>query len=167
MQRIVAYRGPYPYVDGLILGATNRIDRLKVRHDPRSVGGSTYTPWKLLRLFSSMLFDFSIMPLRLAIALGCLLCLVGAVVLGEAVFERMHSDRPVVGWSSLMAGITVFSGAQLIMLGFNGEYVGRAFITVSGKPQSLVRNVTILEPQHHDHYQHHRQKLCRPRSTAV
>ncbi len=35
----------------------------------------------------------------------------------------------------------MFSGAQLLMLGIIGEYVGRAFLTVSGKPQSLVRSV--------------------------
>jgi undecaprenyl-phosphate 4-deoxy-4-formamido-L-arabinose transferase len=40
-----------------------------------------------------------------------------------------------------MGALAVFSGAQLLMLGIIGEYVGRAFLTVSGKPQSLVRSV--------------------------
>ena len=43
--------------------------------------------------------------------------------------------------SALMGALAVFSGAQLLMLGIIGEYVGRAFLTVSGKPQSLVRSV--------------------------
>jgi hypothetical protein len=40
-----------------------------------------------------------------------------------------------------MAAISIFSGGQLMMLGIIGEYVGRAYMTVSGKPQSLVRTV--------------------------
>ena len=46
-----------------------------------------------------------------------------------------------------MAATFVFSGAQLIMLGVTGEYVGRAFMTVSGKPQSLVRSCVVNEPE--------------------
>jgi dTDP-4-amino-4,6-dideoxygalactose transaminase len=45
------------------------------------------------------------------------------------------------GWSSLMGALTVFSGAPLLMLGIIGEYVGRAFLTISGKPQSYVSSV--------------------------
>jgi undecaprenyl-phosphate 4-deoxy-4-formamido-L-arabinose transferase len=42
-----------------------------------------------------------------------------------------------------MGALAVFSGAQLLMLGITGEYVGRAFLTVSGKPQSLTRSIYI------------------------
>ena len=144
--RIVAYRGPYPYIDGLIMGATNRIDRLEVRHDDRAVGSSTYTLRKLVRLAMNLLFDFSIMPLRLATLLGTLLCLVGLLMLGDVMLEVLLVGRVQAGWASLMAVITVFSGAQLLMLGLIGEYVGRAFMTASGKPQCLVRNVTVHQP---------------------
>ncbi len=144
--RIVTYRGPYPYIDGLIVGATNRIGRLNVRHARRAVGGSTYTPRKLMQLMLNMMFDFSVMPLRLATVLGGMLCLLGAVMMADVLVETLVIGRVQAGWGSLMAVITVFSGAQLLMLGLIGEYVGRAFLTVSGKPQSLVRNVTVHEP---------------------
>ncbi|MDB6138524.1 MAG: hypothetical protein JWO94_1596 [Verrucomicrobiaceae bacterium] len=144
--RIVTYRGPYPYIDGLIVGATNRIGRLKVVHAPRAIGSSTYTLRKLAQLMFNMLFDFSNMPLRIATLLGCVLCLLGMVMLGDALVETLVVGRVQAGWGSLMAVITVFSGAQLVILGIIGEYVGRAFLTVSGKPQSLVRSVTIHEP---------------------
>jgi hypothetical protein len=37
--------------------------------------------------------------------------------------------------------VSLFSGSQLLILGIIGEYVGRAYLTVSGKPQSLIRAV--------------------------
>jgi glycosyltransferase involved in cell wall biosynthesis len=144
--RIVTYRGPYPYMDGLILGATNRITTLEVAHVERSGGESGYTLRKLIRLALSLLFDFSVMPLRLASVLGGLLCVLGALILAEVVLETVLIGQRQLGWGSLMGALAVFSGAQLLMLGLIGEYVGRAFLTVSGKPQSLVRTV-IQQPE--------------------
>jgi len=141
IERITAHRGPYPYIDGLILGATNRISRLEVAHAERTHGRSGYTPRKLARLAMSLLFDFSVMPLRLASVLGLVLCALGAVILAEVLVETFWVGQRQIGWGSLMGALAVFSGAQLLMLGIIGEYVGRAFLTVSGKPQSLVRTV--------------------------
>ncbi|MEQ1750515.1 MAG: glycosyltransferase family 2 protein [Prosthecobacter sp.] len=143
VDRIITYRGPYPYIDGLILGATNRIERLQVQHVPRTSGQSGYTLRKLIRLVMSVLFDFSIMPLRIASVLGLALCGIGMVVLSSVVVEILFIGQRQIGWGSLMGALAVFSGAQLLMLGIIGEYLGRAFLTVSGKPQALVRAVTI------------------------
>ncbi len=145
IERIETYRGPYPYIDGLILDATNRITTLEVAHVERRKGSSGYTLRKLIRLAMNMLFDFSIMPLRLASVLGGLLCAGGALVLAEVVLETIVVGRRQLGWGSLMGALSIFSGAQLLMLGLIGEYVGRAFMTVSGKPQSLVRTLITHE----------------------
>ncbi|MGV3661460.1 MAG: glycosyltransferase family 2 protein [Prosthecobacter sp.] len=141
VERIVTYRGPYPYIDGLILGATNRIETLRVAHVARTEGKSGYTPRKLVRLAMSALFDFSVMPLRLASVLGVCLCSLGLLLLAEVVIETLYVGTRQAGWGSLMGALAIFSGSQLLMLGIIGEYVGRAFLTVSGKPQSLVRTV--------------------------
>jgi len=145
IERIETYRGPYPYIDGLILGATNRIETLTVEHVERTGGHSGYTPRKLIRLALSLLFDFSVMPLRLASVLGLVLCALGALILAEVVIETIFVGQRQLGWGSLMGSLAVFNGAQLLMLGIIGEYVGRAFLTVSGKPQSLVRTIVQRE----------------------
>lgn len=148
VERIVSHRGPYPYIDGLILGATNRIETLRVAHVERAQGRSGYTLRKLVRLAMSALFDFSVMPLRAASVLGILLCTVGVLLLGEVVVETLTVGARQPGWGSLMGALAVFGGAQLLMLGIIGEYVGRAFLTVSGKPQSLVRSVVQVKQPH-------------------
>ena len=141
IDRIIQYRGPYPYIDGLILGATDRIERLLVRHESRLDGQSGYNLRRLVRLWLNMFFNFSIMPLRVASLLGTFLCVVGIMMLGVAVAQALFFGVPQVGWSSLMSAVSLFSGSQLLILGIIGEYVGRAYMTVSGKPQSLVRAV--------------------------
>jgi len=146
IDRIIQYQGPYPYIDGLILGATNRIERLLVRHEPRVGGQSGYTLRKLVRLWLNMFFNFSIMPLRVASLMGALLCVIGVIMLMIAVAQALFFKVTQLGWSSLMAAISLFSGSQLLILGIIGEYVGRSYMTVSGKPQSLIRAVTEHRP---------------------
>ena len=90
----------------------------------------------------NMFFNFSIMPLRLSSVLGACMGGVGLLVIIAILVEHFVFGLPVVGWASLMGGIAVFSGAQLVMLGLIGEYVGRTFMTVSGKPQTIVRSIT-------------------------
>jgi len=146
VERVTDYNGPYPYVDGLILGATNRIARLQVEHAERADGQSGYTLRRLVRLWMNMFFNFSVMPLRAASVLGAILCLVGLVLLSIVLIEHFFSGVQQVGWGSLMAAVSIFSGSQLLILGVLGEYVGRAYMTVSRKPQSVVREVTTHLP---------------------
>ena len=144
VDRLVRYHGPYPYVDGLILSATNRIGTLLVDHAERADGESGYTLRRLVRLWMNMFFNFSIMPLRIASLLGALLCGLGAVLLVTVLVEYFFFAVRQTGWSSLMAALSIFSGSQLLILGVVGEYVGRAYMTLSGKPQALVREKTVL-----------------------
>lgn len=145
IERITRYTGPYPYIDGLILGATNRVGKLLVKHEERADGASGYTLRRLLRLWMNMFFNFSIMPLRLASLLGVVISLLGVLLLVTVLVEHFFFDVKQSGWASTIGAISVFSGTQLIMLGVIGEYVGRAYMTLSGKPQSLVRDVTRHE----------------------
>ncbi len=65
----------------------------------------------------------------------------------EVVIERLLNKTPT-GWSSLMAAMLLLSGTQLLLLGILGEYVGRIYLGVSEKPQSVVRErVTSPRPE--------------------
>jgi glycosyltransferase involved in cell wall biosynthesis len=141
------HTGPYPYVDGLILQVTQNIGALEVHHAARSAGESGYTMRRLLRLWASTLVNFSVMPLRLATLLGLIMAAVGLAGLSAVFYLWMTNRGPDFGWGSLMGALLVFSGSQLVMLGLIGEYIGRMFLTVNGRPQSVVRSV---ERSRHD-----------------
>ena len=140
VREITRYEGPFPYIDGLILQVTHDIDRLLVRHLPRAAGRSNYTLRRLLRLWMSMFINFSVMPLRVSTITGFVLSALGAIggtmVVAEALFSR-----PPAGWASLMAAVLLLSGVQLLILGIVGEYLGRLYLTVNGKPQSVIKEV--------------------------
>jgi len=140
-REVATHEGPYPYIDGLILQVTQNLGAIEVRHAGRVAGQSGYTVRRLLRLWTSTLVNFSVMPLRLATLLGLVMALAGLTGLAVVLYLRLTNSGPSYGWGSLMGGLLVFSGAQLVMLGLIGEYVGRMFLTVNRRPQSVVRSV--------------------------
>jgi undecaprenyl-phosphate 4-deoxy-4-formamido-L-arabinose transferase len=137
---VTKYEGPYPYVDGLIMQATQHIDRILVEHMPRASGQSGYTLRRLVRLWLNLFVNFSAMPLRISVIAGAVVGLLGLAGFVAVVIEALLRAPPP-GWASLMAGTFLLSGIQMMMLGIIGEYLGRLFLTVNGKPQSLVREV--------------------------
>ena len=140
-RQITANSGPYPYIDGLILQVTQKIGGLEVSHSARTAGESGYTLRRLIRLWLSTVVNFSVMPLRLATVLGMLMSVLGFLGIGIVVWWRVTNRGPAFGWGSLMAALLLFSGVQLALLGVIGEYLGRMFITINQRPQSVVREV--------------------------
>jgi undecaprenyl-phosphate 4-deoxy-4-formamido-L-arabinose transferase len=100
----------------------------------------------LLRLWLSTFVNFSVMPLRLATVLGFVMAVLGLAGLGVVVYWRFTNRGPAFGWGSLMAALLIFSGTQLVILGLLGEYIGRMFLTVNRRPQSVVREVVRSGP---------------------
>ena len=139
--QVVHYAGPYPYIDGLILQVTQRIGSIAVRHEARQAGQSTYTLRRLVRLWLSAWINFSVLPLRLATVLGLVMAVIGlSAIIG--VFVAWFTDvGPPNGFGMILAALLLFSGTQLLLLGLIGEYVGRMFLTVSQRPQAIVREV--------------------------
>jgi glycosyltransferase involved in cell wall biosynthesis len=146
VREIIRYEGPFPYVDGLILQVTHDIDRLLVCHLPRATGSSNYTMRRLLRLWMNMFINFSVMPLRISTLTGFALSALGAIGVAMAVGEALLSSPPP-GWASLMAAVLLLSGVQLVILGIVGEYLGRLYLTVNRRPQSVVKEVHHVEPK--------------------
>ena len=145
MTRLVAdevakSRNPYPYIDGLIFQITQNAGTMLVRHVEREHGRSGYTLRKLVRLWMSMLVNFSVLPLRLMTLAGMITSALGFLAIIEVVLEHLLKKNPT-GWSSTMAAILLLSGTQLLLLGIMGEYVGRIYLGISDKPQSVVRTV--------------------------
>ncbi|MBA2432750.1 MAG: glycosyltransferase family 2 protein [Chthoniobacterales bacterium] len=132
---------PYPYIDGLIFQVTQNVGTVRVRHEERAGGESGYTLRALLRLWMSMLINASVMPLRIATLAGLAVSVLGFFAVVGVLVNHFVRDEPL-GWGSLMAALLIFSGTQLLLLGIVGEYIGRIYLRVSEKPQSIVRHRT-------------------------
>jgi undecaprenyl-phosphate 4-deoxy-4-formamido-L-arabinose transferase len=143
--QVVAYAGPHPYLDGLLLQVTQRIGSIEVRHVARESGRSNYTLRRLVRLWLSSWVNFSVLPLRVATMLGLAVALAGLAAVGGVVYLWLTNQGPAFGWGSNTAALLVFSGVQLLLLGLIGEYIGRMFLAINQRPQAVVREVVRSE----------------------
>jgi len=145
VREVARYTGPYPYIDGLVMQVTQRIDSIEVLHLARFEGRSNYTLVRLIRLWLNLATSFSVAPLRFAgyagVAMGVLGLLAAAFVMLEAA-----TGQPPSGWASTMMVILLTAGAQFVILGVLGEYVGRAYLAANGKPQGVVRDMIGPRP---------------------
>lgn len=137
---VTRYSGPYPYVDGLLMQVTQRLDSIEVKHLARAEGRSNYTLRRLIRLWLNLATNFSVLPLRLAVIAGVAMGALGLVAAAYVVIEGLRGETPS-GWASMMTVTLLLSGVQFLILGVLGEYVGRAFLSANGKPQGVVREV--------------------------
>ncbi len=145
VSQAVAYEGPFPYIDGLLLQVTQRIDSLEVEHLARAHGSSNYNLRRLVRLWLNMFVNFSVMPLRLATFAGFTLSILGVIGAAWAAVDAIFLEQTPPGWASLTVAVMLLSGVQLLILGLIGEYLGRLYLTVNRKPQAVVRDVTRNE----------------------
>ena len=141
VDQVLSYRGPFPYIDGLILQSVSKIGIVVVPHEERRAGKSSYTLTKLISLWLNTFTNFSVLPLRLAFYLGIVGFLGGLVLVGVLVFERFTQSSFPTGLLMLMTTMIFFSSTSLIVTGLVGEYVGRVLLNVNGKPQFVVRKV--------------------------
>jgi undecaprenyl-phosphate 4-deoxy-4-formamido-L-arabinose transferase len=103
---------------------------------------SRYGFWRLLRLNFDILTGFSIGVLQFVSVAGIVLSVLG---FGTAVFLAIwriaHGSGPV-GLTTFLAVLMFLAGAQVAAIGIVGEYVGRVFVQVQGRPAYVVRETT-------------------------
>ena len=141
VREVTKYQGPYPYVDGLLMQVTQRIDSIEVLHLPRAEGRSNYNLRRLVLLWLNLATSFSLAPRRIAVLLGLVMAFLGAIGAAATIVEALASDRVPSGWASTMTVILLVGGVQSMILGVLGEYVGRTFLSANGKPQGAVRMI--------------------------
>ncbi|HEX8066683.1 MAG TPA: glycosyltransferase family 2 protein [Thermoleophilaceae bacterium] len=117
------------------------------RRDARYAGETKYTLRRMVRFSLDAISSFSAFPLQIATLLGFLFSAIAFLSLPLVVLARIL-DVYVPGVSSVLFAILLLGGIQLITVGIIGEYVGRIYDEVKGRPLYVVREARnlIAEP---------------------
>jgi undecaprenyl-phosphate 4-deoxy-4-formamido-L-arabinose transferase len=136
---IIAYKGPFPYIDALVLRVTNNIGTENVLHDNRKNGSSNYTLRKLFSLYLNVFINYSNKPLRVVTIAGLIISLMSVILSIDVVYEKLFLDNSTPGWSFL-AILSLFSvGATFIVVGLLGEYIGKILMSLNNTPQYVIK----------------------------
>lgn len=139
VEDMIRYGNSYPYVIGLVLRATKNIANVSVKHREREEGTSGYTFQKLIGLWFNGFTAFSVKPLRIATAIGCVSALLGFLYGLYTIIKRFTNPNVPMGFSALMSAVVIFGGLMMVMLGLIGEYIGRIYISLNNSPQYVIR----------------------------
>lgn len=144
---LTQFDSPFPFVDGYLSWLTNNYATVEVLHGTRANGASNYTLRKLITHTINIFVTFSDLPLRLATWIGLTAFLIGMAWLTAIAGRYLFGGISVSGYASIMAGILLFGGVQLLVLGIFGEYLGRMNFKSSRKPLFLVGRTTDSPPE--------------------
>jgi dolichol-phosphate mannosyltransferase len=130
------------YLRGLRAWTGFRQTAVTFERDPRFAGDVKYTFRKSLSLALNGIISFSRVPLRIASYLGLLAAVFALIMIVLVVYWRiLRQPGPLVGFTIITAAIFFFGAVQLLCLGILGEYLGRVYEEVKGRPIYTLKEV--------------------------
>lgn len=112
-----------------------------VEHEERAAGESKYSFYSLVRLNFDLVTGFSLVPLQFFSMLGIGLSFVSAALFFLLLIRRFVIGAEVEGVFTLFAISFFLMGVILFGIGLVGEYVGRIYQQVRGRPRYVVQTV--------------------------
>jgi len=103
-------------------------------------GKTTWNYWKLRNFAIDGITSFSLAPLKVWSYVGLTISLLAFIYASFLVLRTLILGIDVPGYASLMVAMLFLGGMQLVTLGVLGEYIGRIYEEVKGRPLYLVRN---------------------------
>ena len=138
---IISYRGPYPYLDALILKCTDNIGTELVLHKSREYGKSNYTLKKLIALYLNTILNYSTRPLRFVTVVGFFVSMGACVLAGLVIYERAMNQNIPVGWSFTAVLLLFMLGLTFSAIGLIGEYIGKILMSLNNTPQYVIKKM--------------------------
>jgi undecaprenyl-phosphate 4-deoxy-4-formamido-L-arabinose transferase len=127
------------FIPALGQSFARRPTEIEVAHAPRAGGESAYSFYRLIRLNFDLMTGFSSVPIQLFGLLGTIVAL-GGIGFGVFLFvRRLIVGAEVEGVFTLFAILFTLLGIAMAGLGIVGEYVGRIYEQVRGRPRFSVR----------------------------
>ena len=126
-------------IRAMILRLDARYTTVEYKREARQKGVSKFGLGSILSLSLDGITSFSYVPLRLASVFGILMCLTSFFIIFWVLYIKFFTDLAVPGWASTLLPLLFIGGFQLLFLGIIGEYIGRLYIEVKGRPLFTVR----------------------------
>lgn len=139
------------YIRGLRSWVGFKQTAIYFERDPRFAGEVKYTFRKSLALAIGSIIAFSRVPLRLATYLGLFSAGLALVMVVLVLYWRLFTPAPqLIGYSMITMAIFFLGAVQLICIGILGEYIGRIYEEVKGRPLYTLQETGGFTTDHPD-----------------
>ncbi len=134
------------YIRGLRAWIGFKQTAVRFERPPRFAGEVKYTFKKSVALAVNSLVSFSILPLRLSTYLGLLAGGLSVVMALLVLYWRLtQPESPLTGLATILIAVFFLGAVQLVSIGILGEYIGRIYEEVKGRPLYTLSEVGGLE----------------------
>ena len=113
--------------------------------EERFAGETNYPLRKMLKFASDAITSFSYVPLQLATYLGFIVAALSGLGMLGVIMARLFGNQAFFGQATTLVMVLFLGGIQLISLGIIGEYLGRIYDEVKGRPLYVVNEVVGFE----------------------
>jgi dolichol-phosphate mannosyltransferase len=131
-------RETHRFVRGLVAWIGFKQTAVEYDRDARAAGETKYPLRKMIAFALDGIMSFSILPLRLATYIGVLVGLVSVLYAISAIVAHSFFNATVPGWTTTVVLVSFLFSVQLLVTGVLGEYVGRIYEQVKGRPLYVV-----------------------------
>lgn len=142
VEAVRAMREHHRFIRGMVSWVGFRQTGVEYVRRERFSGQTKYPLRKMLRFAWDGITGFSYLPLQLATYLGFAIAALSIPAILVVVYLRAFTDaRPLEGQATTLIVVLFLGSVQLISLGIIGEYLGRIYNEVKGRPLYIVRDV--------------------------
>ncbi len=128
------------FMKGLFAWVGFRQCSLPFSREQRAAGETSWSYWKLWNFAIDGITSSTTVPLRIWSYVGGIIAIIGFAYAGFLIVRTMIFGVDVPGFASVMVLVLFFGGLNLLSVGILGEYLGRTYTEVKGRPLYIVRD---------------------------
>ena len=129
------------FMKGLFAWIGFKTTTIEYEVQQRQAGQTRFNGWKLWNLAIDGITSFSTWPLRIWTYIGMAISFMSLVYASFIVIKTLVFGVDTPGFASLMVGILLIGGIQLIGIGILGEYIGRIYMESKRRPTYIVEGI--------------------------
>lgn len=141
LQELGSFREINLFLRGVVPLIGFKNEKVFYSRKERLAGESKYPLGKMMLFAWNGITSFSTFPMRLVLYFGFFNFLIAMAIVGYILFSYLFGYT-VPGWTSTMLPITFFSGSNMMALGLIGEYIGKIYEEVKGRPRYIIEKTT-------------------------
>jgi dolichol-phosphate mannosyltransferase len=138
LEEVVRFREYEPSLTYIFSFVNLPTATVRVRSGTRQHGETKYNVFKLFSFAASSLLSFSRKPLRVISTLGLVMSVFSFLYFVIVLLQYFLLQIEIMGWTTIIAIITLFSGVHLLSLGVIGEYIGRIYMQTKNRPLYII-----------------------------
>jgi len=142
--RFLSYPEQNRFIEGIFMHVGLKQTAIEVSQRERFAGVSKFNFRRKMRLAFDAIFDFSELPLKMAVKLGLYLIIISITALFSIVIARLFFVQFQLGWPSIIITILGSVGILLFFIGIIAIYIGRIYKEVKARPLYSIKQLTNI-----------------------